>query len=182
MLKITGRRDSPRASVEIDPHVPFILRLGTRPEAGESLRWYCDEGDPSHFEIWMDRSGVIHRVALVFLKIPGRVTESNEPDRGPTIPTPGRVPVCDISAWDDPRIKEDDDQLTEQHRFDVHLGKDFASVRFHEAGEPREWIVNHKSRFGIDVAGRLCRVDLIGLSVDELSLMRKALTYEPKRD
>lgn len=181
MLKITGRRDSPQAGVEIDSHVPFILRLGERPEAGESLRWCCSESARSHFEIWLDRSGAIHRVALVLLNIRGRVTESNEADQGPKIPTPGRVPVCDVSAWKNPDVIVDDYQFTEKDRFDLHIGKDFASVRFPEAGEPREWIVNSRSRFGVNADGRLCCVDLIGLSTEQLGLMREALAYEEKR-
>lgn len=182
MLKITGRLDSPQASVEIDAYVPFILSLGGKPPPGESFIWNCREGDFSLFEMWLDRNtGAIHRVALVLLNIPGRVIESDEVDQGPTVPTSGRIPVCDVSGWSSVRVGENYNPLILQHRFDLQIGKNFASLCFYGAGEPREWIVNHRSRFGVNKNGQLCRVDLIGLSVDELSTMRQALTYEKKQ-
>lgn len=177
MLKVIGRQDSPQASVEIDANIPFILRLGVSPGPGELFQWYCREGDSSHLEIWLDRAGAMHRVALVWLNIRGRITESDEADQGPTVPTPGRVPVCDVSGWSAVKVGENYNPLEFQNRFDLHLGNNFASVRFHEAGEPQEWIVNHRSRFGVNASGQLCRVDLIGLSADELSIMRKSLAY-----
>lgn len=181
MLKVIGQLDAPQATVEIDPHVPFILRLGLRPEAGESLRWYCQEGARSHFEMWMNREGTVHRVALVLLNIPDRIRESDEQDPGPTTPTPGRIPVFDVSAWSDPAVKANYDQFTENHRFDLRLGKGFASVRFFRSGEPEEWIVNGRSRFGLAADGRLCRVDLIALTQPEANLLREALGLrEPK--
>lgn len=175
MLKVTGHLEAPQVTVEIDPRVPFILRLGVRPETGESLRWYCQEGDRSHFEVWMNREGAIHRASLVLLNIPDRVRESSEQDAGPTNPTPGRIPVCDVSAWKDPAVVANHDQLTENHRFDLHLGKNFASLRFPQTDEPREWMVNHRSRFGLSTDGRLCRVDLIALNPTEIVRLREAL-------
>ncbi|UPT73026.1 MAG: hypothetical protein M0D55_14120 [Elusimicrobiota bacterium] len=181
MLKITGRRDSPQASVEIDASIPFILRLGGNPGPGESLIWSCREGNFSLFELWLDaNTGAIHRVALVLLNIRGRIAESDQVDHGPMAPTPGRVPVCDISGWSAVKVGDNYNPLEFQHRFDLHLGKNFASVRFHDAGEPREWIVNHRSRFGINSNDQLCRIDLIGLKPDEFRIMRKALNYEEK--
>lgn len=179
MLKVIGRRDSPQASIEIDSNIPFILSLGIGSGPGESLIWICREGDFSLFEMWLDaNTGAVHRVTLVLLNIRGRLTESDEFDQGPTVPTPGRVPVCDVSDWEAVKVGENYNPLILQHRFDLHLGKNFASLRFHEAGEPQEWIVSHRSRFGVNANGQLCRVDLIGLLAEELSIMRKAITYE----
>jgi hypothetical protein len=181
MLKVIGRRDSSQASIELGADIPFILRLGIGPGPGESFQCYCREGDSSHFEIWLDPEGAIHRAALVWLGISGRVTVSDEADHGPVVPTLGRVPVCDVSGWSVVKVGDNYNPLELQHRFDLHLGRNFASLRFHELGEPREWIVNHRSRFGIGADGRLCRVDLIGLSSDELRIMRKALNYDERQ-
>lgn len=181
MLKVIGRSDLPQASVEIDGCVPFILSLGVEPAQGESLIWSCREGDFSLCEIWLDPKGTIHRVSLVLLNISGRVLESSDEDTGPTVPTPGRIPVCDVSAWEDPEVVKNHDSLVVQGRFGLHLGKNFASLRFYEMGEPKEWIVNHRSRFGINSEERLCRVDLIALAPKDLSTMREALAYRPKQ-
>lgn len=181
MLRILGRRDSPEASVEIDSCVPFVLRLGAKPEAGESLQWYCREGNFSHFEIWLDRTGMIHRVALVSLGIRGRITESDKADDGPTVPTSGRVPVCDVARWSAVKVGENYNPLIEQHRFDFHIGGNFVSLRFYEAGEPGDWIVNHRSRFGVAANGCLCRVDLIGLAPRDISAIHESLSCGPKK-
>lgn len=64
MLKITGRRDISQATLEFDGRVPFVLLLGTEPDAGGSCRWYAREEDQSHFEIWLDgETAAIHRAA-----------------------------------------------------------------------------------------------------------------------
>jgi len=164
-----------QATLEFDGRVPFVLLLGTEPDAGGSCRWYAREEDQSHFEIWLDgETGAIHRAALI-LVAQRRIKESAEPDSDPTVPTSGRVPVCDLSAWKAAAVVKNLDQLQESCPFDLVLGPDFASVRFDGAGKPQEWIVSHRARFGIDADRHLCRVDLIGLTAKDLAGIREAL-------
>lgn len=175
MLKIIGRREITQATLEFDGYVPFVLLLGSGPDAGGSCRWYAREGDQSHFELWLDgETGAIHRAALI-LVAKGRIKESAGPDSDPTVPTSGRVPVCDLSPWKAADVAKNLDQLEETCPFDLILGPDFASVRFAGAGNPQEWIVGHRARFGIAADQRLCRVDLIGLTAKDLDGIRGAL-------
>lgn len=179
MLKVTERNDSPQARVEFDMQLPFVLSLGVEPGAGESLKWYCKDGDKAHLEIWMNRAGVIHRVALIYFFNQESIADSDEDDHGPRAPTSGRVPVCDVSAWDDPKVVKNFHQLIEQRRLALHLGREFVSLRFQSICQPKEWVVNRVCRFGINAEGRLCQVDLVGLASEDLARIRKALAYEP---
>lgn len=101
--------------------------------------------------------------------------ESAELDSDPTVPTSGRVPVCDLSSWKAATVVKNLDQLQESCPFDLVLGPDFASIRFEGAEKPQEWIVSHRARFGIDADRRLCGVQLIGLTAKDLDGIREAL-------
>ncbi len=184
MLKIIGTTDGRQASIEFDRHIPFSLRLGV-PPAESSFIWTCNdresEGKVSTLEVWVHaRTGAIHEITLVTI-LPSRVILTEDFDGGPTVPTPGRIPVCDTEPWmrekawnnpEEPAKKYVDDA----RRFDFVVGVDFVSVRFPGLGEPQSWIVNQRSRFGMNAEGFLCRIDLIGLKADELAGIREAAT------
>ena len=179
MLRITGKADMPQASLEIDPHVPFILRLGVRPEAGNSLRWYFGEGDESRLEIWLDENtGAIHRVSLVWVS-KRHVSVLDEADKGPNVPSAGRTPVCDKTDW--AQAADSIGQISASGEFRLTLGRDYASIRFPGAGEAKEWIINHRSRFGIDSKQRLSSIDLIGLKSDEAARLRDSVESSAPR-
>lgn len=175
MLKIIGRADVPQSKVELDPYVPFIVRLGEENRKYRSRICYFQPDDKSIFEIWLDgETAEIHRVALVIAE-PARRVESGKPDDGPRALTKGNAPVADASRWEDPKVRNNFSQLTVADSFEVVFGKDFVSVRFTAAGAPKDWIVNDKSRFGVDAENRLCRFDLINLSAADVSGIRAAL-------
>ncbi len=183
MLTITGRAESPRATLELDPHVPFVLRIGNAPGHGESLIWYCEPDDRSIFEVWIDgKTGALHRVALVAIN-PNRISRTKAADSGPTVPTSERVPVGDTAAWQDPRVVKNLDQITERDQFSLLIGANFISIRFGETGEPKEWVVSHRARFGVDKTKRLCRVELTGLTLQDIAAINDAVTpCEPKKE
>lgn len=183
MLTITGRAESPRATLELDPHVPFILSIGNAPGQGESLIWYCEPDNRSVFEVWLDgKTGALHRVALVAIN-PKRVSRIDVSDDGPSVPTSGRVPVGDIAEWRDPKVVRNLDQITESDPFTLVIGVNFISIRFGQGDEPKEWIVGQRSRFGVDKSNHLCRVDLIGMTPQDIASINDAVTpYEPKQE
>lgn len=183
MLKIVGRAEAPRAHLELDPHLPFLLRVGDAPARGESLIWYCKPDDRSIFEAWLhSKTGALHRISLVVIA-PSRISQMESADEGPTIPTSSLVPVGDIAAWNDAEIARNFSQFTERDSFFLVIGRNFVSIRFDQAGEPKEWIVNHRSRFGVDKNSQLCRVDLIGLTPRNVaSISEASKPYEPKQE
>lgn len=183
MLKITGSVETPRAHLELDPHLPFLLRLGEAGNPGESLIWYCKPDDRTIFEVWLnEKTGVLQRISLVVVA-PSRIVESQTTDSGPRVPTARRAPTGDTSPWGDPNITRNFDQHTEADQFNLVLGRDFISISFTGAGDPNEWIVNHRSRFGVDKDRQLCRVDLIGLTSQDITRIRDAVRpYEPNAE
>lgn len=183
MLKITGRTEATRAHLELDPHLPFLLRLGEESAPGESLIWYCKPDNRTIFEVWLhQKTGALQRISLVVVA-PDRIIETQAADIGPSVPTAGRVPIGDTATWRDPKIIRNFGQYTEADQFKLILGRDFISISFTDAGEPHDWIVNHRSRFGVDKDSRLCRIDLIGLTSQDIASIRDALTpYDPKQE
>lgn len=189
MLKIIGTAEDNQASLELDPHVPFTLRLGV-PPAGGSFVWHCDDEQQgkrtSTLEVWVhSRTGAIHDVTLVSMN-PARVSQAAEPDGEPTIPTPGRIPICDKADWMREKSWNNPEEPAKRNvfvsrRFELVLGPNFASIRFQDAGEPASWVVNQRSRFGINAGGSMCRIDLINLRPEDLESLREAVEpFEPK--
>lgn len=190
MLKIIGTTADAQASLELDPHVPFTLRLGI-PPAQASFIWDCSEKQSSQgstiVEIWVHpKTAAIHKVTLVSID-PARVKQLSEPDSGPTIPTPGRIPVCDTIPWTRMKAWNNPEQpakmnVSETSQVDFVLGSDFASLRL-SPGEPASWIVNQRARFGVNAENVLCRIDLINLRPEDIADLREAVApYEPKQD
>ncbi|MBI2787332.1 MAG: hypothetical protein HYX59_01495 [Elusimicrobia bacterium] len=189
MMKIISTSEDKQASVDLDPHIPFTLRLGI-PPAGGSFIWHCSDDGPdensSRLEVWVHaRTGAIHKVTLVWIS-PARVKVTEDFDNGPTIPTTGRVPVCDTAPWMQGKAWNNPEEpakkgIDESHRFDLIVGENFASVMFADMGEPKSWFVNQRSRFGVNAEGFLCRIDLINLRPEDLEQLREALEpSEPK--
>lgn len=159
MVKITGSSPASEVRLKMDHAVPYSLTFGVE----ATKVWSCTPDEGSRFEIWTDAKGAIARVALLTAD-PARRSDSKKADDGPKADGKGEVPTSDIAG-----------KTSAQDPFELVLGPDYVSVQFKDAGKPKEWIVNEKSRFGVDAKGRLSRFDLIGLSEDDVRSILGAL-------
>lgn len=159
MLQITGFLPSLPEVVDTDPYVPINIAWGNPSNSVDTLiYWRSGDLSRSLIEIGLDARGVIRSLTLVM--VPQVSTNSSTPIE---ITEQLGLPICNIEKWESKTHYDD------PHPFSAAVGRNHLSIEFENSSRAKSLIISGQTRFGIDSQGRLCYIDVIGLSENQIS-------------
>lgn len=159
-------------SVDIDEYVPFTIEVNVPKPLTLPLYWRGGDGKQSLIEIGLNReSGVVCSATLTAIN-PKKIKETELPINI-DLPEVSGMAVFEISSW---AYFSDNYSNSFQDEFGSEicliLGKDYLTLQFENVDKPIKYIKNNRLRFGVASNGMLSALDVMGLSEDEVNLLR----------
>lgn len=156
----------------IDKYVPFTIEFGSQPL--QLFYWSAGDGRFSLIEIGLSGEyGAICSVTLVSINA-GNVKETEEPFNTDLPEVNGDV-VFDISSWK-ANLDDYSDRFHDEFDLDICLaiGEDYLTLDFNKLEKPSRYIRNNQVRLGISSKDELSNIEIIGLTSDQIELLRQA--------
>lgn len=159
-------------SIDIDEYVPFTVEVNTPETSSPPLYWRGGDGKSSLIEIGLTReSGSVCSVTLTTIN-PNKVKETKLPiDAG--LPEVSGMPVFDTSTWDSGSDNYSDNFQDEfGSEIGLILGENYLTLQFESVDKSVRYVKNNQLRFGIASNGMLSTLDIVGLTTDEINMLK----------
>lgn len=155
--------------IQIDPYIPIKIKFGRWNLANEETKyWRTGDFKKSLLEVGIaSKSGVIRSITLVEAE---HINLDSERIINYTVDTQSGVPVFDMSSW------ENSNRIDENGLLQVNFCERCLQIIFSE-NEIRTQVINERVKFGLDVNGGLCFIEVINLSEKEKYELKDSLQF-----
>lgn len=162
MLQIIGFTAFLPEVIETDLYVPINVVWGDPSNSGDNLiYWRSGDISRSLIEIGLDTRGAIRTLTLVMVpQIVSNCVSTIEP-----VEQQIGLPICNIDKWESKTYYDD------PHSFYVTVSESHLSVTFENSNRIKSVLVSGQTRFSMDSDGFLCRIDVTGLSKNQMSII-----------